>query len=66
MARTLTVGEASPHAAFLTDETGHDIAMIERLGFSKASAKEQRKPLTDEEWQKVIDVIHEALKGKEI
>lgn len=64
MPRTLIVGEATPEAAFLTDETGHDIAVVNRLGPSQFTS--ERKPLTDAEWQKVIDIINEALKGKEI
>ena len=65
MPRKLAIGEATPDAAFITDETGHDVAEMFRLGPSSIGLK-GRNPLTSEEWQKVIDTIHEALKAKEI
>ena len=58
--RTFYIGEALNHIAFITNPDGYDVGHIQRYKEGEGIQ------VTDEQWQKIVDVIDEALKNATI
>lgn len=57
MTREFSVTEATEWAAFVSDPLGFDVAFIQRL---PSHGYESQVPLTDDEWQGMVDVYAAA------
>jgi hypothetical protein len=57
MARKWSVTEATPTVAFLSDDTGEDVAVLERL---PGELYESAAPLGGDDWQSMIDLVAAA------
>jgi len=54
--RKFKVTEATPETAFISDDDGYDVAVMIRLTRDPAATGFQSEaPLTDDEWQNVVD-----------
>lgn len=63
----LKIGDACESAAFVENEHGFDVIRIERYRPSEIANNEHRlNLLTDEQWQKFINHVHEFLSHVEI
>lgn len=52
------IGDAHQEAAFLTNKYGYDVAVLSRV--LSESVQSDHQTLTDEQWQRVIDLIDAA------
>ncbi len=57
MARTWYMTEATHSAAFLSDDTGEDVAVLQRL---PDELFDSQAPLNGEEWQAMVDLVAAA------
>lgn len=57
MARKWSVTEATETVAFLSDDTGEDVAVLERL---PGEVYESESPLNGDDWQSMIDLVAAA------
>jgi hypothetical protein len=57
MARTWSVTEATERTAFLSDDTGEDVAVLERL---PDELFDSQAPLSGEDWQAMVDLVAAA------
>ena len=52
------IGDAHPESAFLTNKNGYDVAVLRRVLPKNVTSEHQ--PLSDEQWQKMINLIDAA------
>ena len=57
MARTWYMTEATASVAFLSDDTGEDVAVLQRL---PDELFDSQAPLNGEEWQAMVDLVAAA------